>query len=293
MLAHEIAACVAHAHLAAHLRRLQLLNRRPQSIAKRAATLRHFARFAGLECLLGAEPEQLRAFADRPTLGPEARNTVISHLRGFYRWAHDEDLVARDLSERLERPKRARRLPRPMRDDAVALALNAAPDPIRAWLHLAAYAGLRACEIAQLSGHDFVLAQRPPIIIIQEGKGGHAGVVPVALALAPIAHELAAARGWCFPRGAGDPSGQSWSGHVTAGQVSHRSNRFLHQHGIAETLHQLRHWYGTELHRAAGGNLRVTQEGMRHRSTNSTAIYTYVEDGAVARALDALPQLTA
>jgi integrase len=42
--------------------------------------------------------------------------------------------------------------------------------------------------------------------------------------------------------------------------------------------HQLRHWFGTNVLRAADGNLRVAQERLRHASPASTAIYTPVED---------------
>jgi integrase len=215
----------------------------------------------------------------------------VSHVRGFYKWAVEEELLEVDPSVRLRRPKRERRLPRPMGDAAAAQALQAAPDPVRQWLMLAAYAGLRACEIAQLRGQDFFLHQQPPILIIRESKGGDPSVVPVSRRLLSVAVELASRDGWCFPRGAGDPSGRQWDGHITANQVQRRANRFLHDLEIPETLHQLRHWFGTKAYRATGGRLRETQELMRHRSPVSTAIYTQVDMAEGAAALDELPDL--
>lgn len=279
--------------IVAHVARLRAINRRPASIRQREYALRHLERFGAPAGILELAFETVRAFTDRASLGPEARNASISHVRGFYRWAAVEGLIGADPSGGLERPRRARRLPRPMPTSSVVRALESAPDPIRQWLFLATYAGLRACEIAQLSGSDFVLERTPPMVIIQEQKGGDTGYAVIAPPLFDVAAELAVARGWCFVRGEGDPSGRLWGGHVTAHQVSSRMNRFLHESGIPQTAHQLRHWFGTETNRVSGGRFRVVQEAMRHRSPSSTAIYTLVEQSDIAEALDLLPRLTA
>jgi len=273
-----------------HLAWLKYLNRQPSSIAKRGWTLRHLEHIAGRP-LLEVDAPALALFVNRPSLGTEARASAVSHVRGFFKWAVEEELLDVDPSARLRRPKRDRRLPRPMDDEHARDALNAAPDPIRQWLYLAAYAGLRACEIAQVRGQDFFLQQSPPILIIRESKGGDPSVVPIGKPLRTIAHELALHDGWCFPRGDGDPARIDYDGHVTANQVSRRANRFLHELGVIETLHQLRHWYGSQAYRATGRDLRATQELMRHKSPVSTAIYTFVDMGEAALALDALPDL--
>lgn len=282
-----------HEVIGAYLKHLRYLNRRPSSITHRASALHRLVRHVAPRSVLELDTETIRQFVSRRTLGAEARNNAISHVRGFYRWAIDNGHIELDPTEQLERPRRPRRLPRPMPTDSVKVALNAAPEPVRHWLYLATYAGLRACEIAQLSGADFMLEQDPPVLIVQESKGGDTEQVVVASELLPIARELANARGWCFPKGAGDPSGRVWSGHVTASQLQKRANRFLHENGISQTLHQLRHWYGTQLLRASGGNIRVAQEGLRHRSLNSTAIYTFVSGDEITAALEGMPRLTA
>lgn len=283
----------AEDEIAAHIARLRTLNRRPQSIAARESALRLLQRTVAPDRLFDLNFDQVRAFTDRDTLGPEAQNAVISHVRGFYRWAVFEGYIATDPTSKIQRPRRNRRLPRPMPTPSVAYALSIAPEPIRSWLSLSTYAGLRACEIAQLSGSDFILHQTPPIVIIQEQKGGHSGIAVIAPPLMEVAETLAARRGWCFPKGEGDPSGRNWRGHVSANRVQQRANRFLHDAGIPQTMHQLRHWFGTETNKAAKGNFRIVQEAMRHDSPSSTAIYTRVEQYEIAAALDALPRLTA
>jgi integrase len=267
-----------------HLDQLRYLNRRPASVSQRRLALLRLERHAKRP-LLQLEEADLQRFVGQAQLGVEARAAAVSHVKGFYRWALDEGLIAVDPSARLRRPKRDRRLPRPMSDEAATAALSAAPDPIRQWLYLAAYAGLRACEIAQLRGCDFLVGQLPPILIIRVSKGGDPSVVPLAAELRLIAAQLALSDGWCFPKGRGG------DGPITASQLQKRANAFLHELGIAETLHQLRHWFGTKTFKATGRDLRATQELMRHRSPVSTAGYTFVDPGENARALDQLPSL--
>lgn len=274
--------------IGAHVAHLRYLNRRPSSIDQRERTMRRLVVVAELP-LLEVPPDILAKFAAWPTHGPDARCATVSHLRGFYGWAVKEDLIEIDPTRKLERPHRPRRLPRPMPDDNVTIALREAGDPIRQWLHLATYAGLRACEIAQVSGEDFRVHGDEPWLVVRESKGGDETWVPIGRPLLPVALELAACRGWCFPKGAGDPSGRKWAGHVTPNQVQGRANDFLHDVGITETLHQLRHWFGTNVYRATGRDLRATQELMRHRSIASTVGYTFVDVDEHRAALDRLP----
>jgi hypothetical protein len=57
-------------------------------------------------------------------------------------------------------------------------------------------------------------------------------------------------------------------------------------HGVH--LHRYRHWYGTAVQEATG-DLRVTQECLRHRHVGSTAGYTMVTSARRAAAVAALP----
>lgn len=55
------------------------------------------------------------------------------------------------------------------------------------------------------------------------------------------------------------------------------------------TFHQLRHTAGTNIYRASGHDIRLTQRALRHRSVRSTQIYTHASDEALLRAVNALP----
>jgi len=71
--------------------------------------------------------------------------------------------------------------------------------------------------------------------------------------------------------------------------VSRLCNDHLHSIGIPHTLHSLRHRYGTQVYRASGRDLRLTQELMRHKTPVSTALYTWVDPAEGAAVVAKLP----
>jgi site-specific recombinase XerD len=60
------------------------------------------------------------------------------------------------------------------------------------------------------------------------------------------------------------------------------------ERGQRVVLHRMRHRFGTVI-QAEQGDLRLTQECMRHRSIASTTIYTLVTPGRRAAAVASLP----
>jgi integrase/recombinase XerD len=276
------------APITAHLNEMRRQNRRPGTIDQRRRTLRRLERHLDGRDLLDATGDQLSAwiFDDR-ALTPEAQATELSHLRQFYRWTIRTGLATGDPTALIDRPRLPKRHPRPMDQDDLAVAIDMAPARIRPWLLLAAYAGLRCIEIAQLRAEDILRRNDPPVILIVESKGGDSSVVPLCSHLRTALGTCdLPSKGWLFLRRDGV------GGHVTAHLVSQLANRYLHDIGITDTIHQARHWYGTETLRAAGGNLRVTQEALRHSSIVSTQRYTFVRPTEVAAALERLPSLS-
>jgi integrase/recombinase XerD len=265
-----------------HLDHLKARNLRPLYIKTRWQTLIRLETFLEGDAL-GATLDDLRAYLGRG-LAPGTLATEIAHLRGFYRWALLEELIAADPTLRLERPRRPKGQPRPIATPDLAAVLVAANDHIRPMLMLAAYAGLRACEIAPLRGEDLLLADDPPILIINEGKGGIPGSVPISPILAPTLLTLPR-RGWCFPRL------DHFPGHLSRARICQLCNGLLHGIGIDASLHQLRHWYCTEAYRATR-DLKITQKLARHATSSTTDGYTYVADDAAVTAVSLLPDVT-
>lgn len=71
-------------------------------------------------------------------------------------------------------------------------------------------------------------------------------------------------------------------------RVSQLSNAHLHGCGIRETLHQLRHRFGTLTYQATR-DLRLVQELMGHADPASTAGYAAHCPSAGVAAVEALP----
>ncbi len=271
----------------AHLSELAWRQYRPGTIEQRARTLQRLIR-TGVDPAT-ATTSQLQTFLGRPQadgrpLSPASIVAELSHLRGFYRWLVETERRDDDPTVRIVRPRTPHWLPRPIGEDDLALAVTTASDRVRPMLLLAAYAGLRACEIAPLRGEDVRLEEDPPTLWVGEGKGGHPGVVAIAPVLAG---ELAGMprRGWLFPRRDGR------EGPIPAHRVSHLANAHLHRVGVSATLHSLRHRFGTQVMRASGRDLRQTQEMMRHRSIVSTTVYTAVDQSEQSSIVAALPEL--
>lgn len=266
----------------AHLSHLELRNLTPSSITQRRYALGRLARWAGC-----SEPADLLALTgddlDRwqrsiVSLSPRYRSTYATHVRQFYDWAQGEGLVRDNPARVLVTVRLPRTLPHPMGEDDVSMAIACAPERIRPWLVLAAYAGLRASEIAGLTRQAVMDTASPPVLLVH-GKGGKERVVPLSdLVLMELRLAGLPARGFVFRRRDGKP------GQNTPGQVSKLCNMHLHGLGIAESLHSLRHRFGSQMYRVSL-DLRMTQEVMGHESPATTAGYVAWSATAAAEAV--------
>lgn len=208
----------------------------------------------------------------------------VSHLRCFHAWLIEQEYRPDNPARRLPVPRKPSAVPHPIGEAELRAAIDGAPDRIRLWLVLAAYDGLRACEIAALRRSCIrENGDRPHIRIAADAtKGGYEGTVPLSpYVVAEIRAAGLPATGWAFRRLDGEP------GHPSPHRVSQLCNDYLHGLGLADTLHSLRHYFGTEI-LASTGNVRTAQRALRHRRLDTTAVYTLITDDAVAGAVEAI-----
>lgn len=277
--------------IASHLDFLRWSNLSSGTIAQRRYALLRLARFFPDIDLLDITAEHIGVFRDRlkrdgQPLCQASQSGELKHYRGFYQWALLEGLIDQDPMLRVPMPRLPAWLPHPIPEAELADALATARERIRPWYLLAAYAGLRASEIAALRGEDLWWHHDPALIVIRCGKGGDPGTVPVGPILAEELSELPR-RGWLFPKMDGS------LGPVKGHNVSHMCNDHLHARGSVHTIHSCRHRFGTLVYRLSGGDLRLTQELMRHKTPVSTAIYTLVDQSHAAGVVAALPAAAA
>jgi integrase len=228
-----------------------------------------------------ATADELRAWVYRDDWTPGTRETYYGAVRSFFVWATDphSPQVDFDPTAMLPRPSVPRRLPRPITDSQLLVILTNAADPFLTYSTLAAYAGLRCCEIAQLDRED--IDERS--ILIRRGKGGRPGVVPTHDAIWRQVRDKPA--GPIAVDDTGHRAGANWVSIRTALYF----RRKLDLPGVG--LHRLRHWFGTTVYRRTK-DIRTTQELLRHQSPATTAGYTLISDEERAHAVATLPTIT-
>lgn len=279
----------------AHARHLEHLRNRglaPVYIDQRRRALRGLVHFFDRP-LLDISADDLQrwqstALVTRTT--GRSRNTLLTHVREFYRWAHAQELTTDDRGRHLIRAKAARLVPRPIGEASLAIALQMAPTRVRPMLYLAAYEGLRACEIARLRREDVRDADSPCTLVVL-GKGGKERVLPAS---AQVLLELEAHgmpnRGPIFRMY--DSTGHPTAQPITPHRVSAACNAYLADVKGGATLHQLRHRFASQALRCSGGDLRLVQELLGHSSPATTAIYTQWATDRAAGVIDALAAIS-
>jgi integrase/recombinase XerC len=264
------------AMVAAYLEHLRRAARSPETIALRRSILSRLN--AALPDGLGeAADDELAAWIYDEQRQVNSRATYLTGVRSFYQWAVRAGWVTLDPTTELESIRTTRGIARPCTDEQLRTILTRTPRRIRTWATIAAYQGLRCCEISGLD-REHVTEQR---LVVVRGKGG-----------APRAHDThpdvwAAVRD--LPSG---PVARLVTGNrrASADYVSSRANAWFRKRGVDVTMHQLRHWLGCTT-QAAYRDARVTQEMLGHASLNATSIYTRatLEQQRQARAM--LPRL--
>lgn len=255
--------------------RLTAAGRSTETIRTRSDHLRRAAR------ALGGSPwdvteDQLLEWVGGEDWRRETRRSVYASLRSFWGWAAGSGRCSMSPAEALPSVRPEPPMPRPTPETIYRDALAAAGERERLILQLAAHAGLRRAEIAQLGRSDLI-EDLAGYSLIVHGKGGRDRLVPLPAWLAwAIRTRLDAVGGlWLFP---GDVNGHL--GPQTVGIVASR----LLPDGW--TLHSLRHRFATTAY-AAERDLVSVQILLGHASVATTQRYVRPPDGALRRAVEA------
>jgi integrase len=201
-------------------------------------------------------------------IGGRTLRSHVSYIRVFYDWAFTEGLIPENPARRMRIPRVPMTLPRPISEARLEQALDAADPTMAAILGLAAFAGLRACEIARLTWADCYLDDDEPTARVL-GKGDRERIVDVSLELRDMLRAVPGSRrGPVIKRADGSP------GHNTANRISKVGNDFLHENDVPDTLHSLRHRFITQVARLGG--IHRAREAAGHASITTTSIYTKV-----------------
>lgn len=221
---------------------------------------------------LEATTEDVIAWLENPKWKPATRMAARASLRSFYRWATETGLVEADPTAKTRPVKVPARMVKEAPAEALLAALETVGERDRLAIMLAAYAGLRRAEIANLHSDDIGLR----MITVVEGKGGKSRKVPIH-PLLELPLRAAKERGGYLFLGA-----DGWS-PVTADAMGRRIARALPDGWSA---HSLRHYFAGSVYRASH-DLRAVQIMLGHASIATTQIYTHLDDDELHAAVGA------
>jgi integrase/recombinase XerD len=216
-------------------------------------------------------------------LSPASIRRHVSAVRTYYRFLAGEGDLTDDPSDRLETPRRARKLPDTL-SASECQRLIEAPLPEekmgrrdKALLELAYGAGMRVSELVGLTLGDLFFEDR---VVRVFGKGSKERLVPIggplisAVSLYRDLERRQLDKGKTKDRVLLNSRGQPLSRVGAWGIVKKAAIRA----GITKrvTPHTLRHSFATHL-LEGGADLRAVQEMLGHADLATTQIYTHVD----------------
>lgn len=268
--------------LAEHLRWCQTRGLRPSTCNQRRLVIARFTSATGLDPL-DASKEILEEWWYALTTTAKTRSVELSHLQSYFTWARRHGIIEGDPLSRIDRPRLPRNLPRPIGEDDLIRALELATARIRFMICIAAFCGLRCCEIAPVEWSHFSDTPDGPVLFVVEGKGARDRIVPVHEQVTLAMRALdGVRRGRVIRRADGKP------GPVSPARISREINDHLHGLGIDDTAHSLRHRYGTGVFRTSK-DIMLTKALMGHSSLNSTAGYVQWDASKAQDVISHLP----
>lgn len=261
---------MTHQHIHAYSTHLLAAGTAPSTVRLRTYYLDRLADARG--DLLGLATADLAEFLSTPSWSPETRKSARSTVRGFYAWAHDEDLVDVDPARRLPAVRVPRPLPRPVPLRVFAEALMRADVRGRRALLLMRYTGLRRSEVAQLHTDQVTELHDGTAAVVLRGKGGRVRGVPLH---PKVASALAGVHGFVFP------STRTPSGHLSPGALGDLVSDLL---GPGWSGHTLRHRAASDWF-AVDRDLITVQRLLGHASVATTQIYVAPPPDALTAAV--------
>lgn len=264
--------------IVAYTKHQERRNLSPNTVYARRIRLERFAEWLAPRDILDAAGADIEGWIDHRGVSPQTQYGYVSIFAAFYAWAVQERLLRRNPADRVARPKLPRRVPRPIGDDDLAVAVEMADDRMRCWLLLAAFAGFRCAEITELRVEDI---HPDRAVVMVHGKGNKERLVPLHPDLYSALLRYGLPRsGYVFKRRDGRP--------MRPATVSAYVGRYLRSLGIDATCHRGRHAFATNLYRVSGGDLRMVQECLGHASPVTTAAYAAWEPAKAAAAVEQL-----
>ena len=238
------------------------------------------------KAVLDVQLEDLQHFAaGLHDIGIHARSQcrILSGVRSFYRFLHEDGYRDDDPTELLESPVLGEHLPEVLSTEEVD-ALKSSVDVSkweghrnRAIIEVLFSCGLRVSELVNLKLSDLYTDERYVRVL---GKGSKERLVPISqTALKELDNWFSAREVMDIKPGEEDYVFLNRRGaHLTRTMILIMIKRQAQEAGIRKTIspHTLRHSFATAL-LEGGADLRVIQALLGHESIGTTEIYTHID----------------
>jgi site-specific recombinase XerD len=223
---------------------------------------------------------------------PATINQRLAALSSFYRWAVDQERVARDPTRNVESLRKERLRPKALSRTALRR--------LRRHIHgsgnlrdvaifeLLAGAGLRASEVLALKVGDVTLNDRSGSVRVRRGKGDVHREVPLTKEVRQALQEYLETHSDLRKR----KEALLWLGQRGPLKDTSGVNRLLEKYarlaGVEEevTPHVLRHTFSSSYLEAHPGDIRGLAAILGHADLKSTMIYTTPALGDLARRME-------
>lgn len=252
----------------------------------------------------------IKEFCFKPTLKPATQASYLRHLKAFFNWLHQEQIVTSNVTRGIEPPRVPKNiLGKIFKEGEIESTLTAyedynrqkfgtpkktRPELLRFWfkplIWTTYYCGLRASEVVSLRWEDIDFEAGSIQIINSDHhqtKSGEDRIIPIRKPLIPILrrwhqNQNAPSSGFVFP----SVKNPKMSTRMCKGAVSKTFKKFIRLAGLPETrnLHGLRHTCATELIKKNLA-LPLVKDFLGHKSLKVTLIYLHLDKSDLKKAI--------
>jgi site-specific recombinase XerD len=268
-------------------------NRSPNTVRAYRGELRKLGGFLAarghsmrMEDLGGDDLRAFQRYLAETLKSPASRQRALVAVRSWIRWLAGEELIEKDLSNRITVPKVGERLPKPMPADELARLLAGLPSASelekrdRALVHFLVSTGCRISEALALDRTDIPGKENRLVVTGKGSKQRSVYLTEDARSAVDdylgVRTDTSLALFLNYDRSISDDH----SRRLTADGARHVVRRLRKQLGAwsFKSPHVARHTAATSLLEVTGGDVRLVQEVLGHANLNTLQGYTKIVD---------------